>query len=331
MAVTQQNSYRKFFGTAAERAAFDEVLLGDKFFETDTGLMKVWDGAAFVADAEDVLTLAAGAAIIGKVGIDQATANANQVVTKTGSVTTATLAAGTAIAGQFGIDQTTDGTTNKVQARNATHDNFNANANLQVGDADVTYNNPIPVAGGVDSGLAASGGSKTTLVADSKDYEVDALANMLVKFTLGGITYVRFIISNTDDTLTFATLPGAVATAVVGAVEAGQVTVTVDAEGADANDYTLELVAGVGAEVPLSAAFNDGVLTVTLPTDENGDPAAATANEVASEIDDLDGFSAAMTGFGGNMDPTVSPIAFTGGVDTVVPVEGTAFVVSLPA
>jgi len=161
MAVTQQNSYRKFFGTAAERATFDEVLLGDKFFETDTGLVKVWDGAAFVADAEDVLSLAAGTAIVGKVGIDQVTASANQVVTKTGSVTTATLAAGTAIAGQFGIDQTTDGTTNKVQARNATHDSFNANANMQVGDADVANGNPVPVsdAGGsltVDGGVTAA-------------------------------------------------------------------------------------------------------------------------------------------------------------------------------
>ena len=39
--------------------------------------------------------LAAGTSIIGKVSIDQATANANQVVTKTGSVTSATLVAET--------------------------------------------------------------------------------------------------------------------------------------------------------------------------------------------------------------------------------------------
>jgi len=39
--------------------------------------------------------LVAGTALIGKVGIDQATANANEVVTKTGSVTTATLSAET--------------------------------------------------------------------------------------------------------------------------------------------------------------------------------------------------------------------------------------------
>lgn len=53
--------------------------------------------------------------------------------------------AGTAIMGKVGIDQTTDGTTNKVQSRNATHDDFNANANMQVGNADVGAANTVPV------------------------------------------------------------------------------------------------------------------------------------------------------------------------------------------
>ena len=57
----------------------------------------------------------------------------------------AVLAAGTALLGKVGIDQTTDGTTNKVQARNATADNFLVNANIQVGDADVSTTNPVPV------------------------------------------------------------------------------------------------------------------------------------------------------------------------------------------
>ena len=55
------------------------------------------------------------------------------------------LVAGTAVIGEVAIDQTADGTTNKVQARNATHDSFNANANLQVGDADVSAANPVPM------------------------------------------------------------------------------------------------------------------------------------------------------------------------------------------
>lgn len=53
------------------------------------------------------------------------------------------ISAGTAILGKVGIDQTTDGTTNKVQARNATADNFAVNANVQMADADVSASNPL--------------------------------------------------------------------------------------------------------------------------------------------------------------------------------------------
>lgn len=55
------------------------------------------------------------------------------------------LAAGSALLGTVAIDQTTDGTTNKVRAFQPTHDNLNANANIQVGDADVSATNTVPV------------------------------------------------------------------------------------------------------------------------------------------------------------------------------------------
>lgn len=61
------------------------------------------------------------------------------------------IAAGTAILGKVGIDQTTDGTTNKVQARNPLHDDLNVNANLQVNNADNSLSNPAFVeAVGID-------------------------------------------------------------------------------------------------------------------------------------------------------------------------------------
>ena len=82
--------------------------------------------------------------VTGIVAIDQATDGANGVVTKEGSVTNATLQEGEAIVGRFGIDQSTDGVTNKVQARNSSHDNFNANATIQISNADVSDANPVP-------------------------------------------------------------------------------------------------------------------------------------------------------------------------------------------
>lgn len=57
------------------------------------------------------IVLAAGTAIIGKVGIDQTTPG-----TTNGVQVVAALPAGTALIGKVGIDQTTPGTTNKVQA-----------------------------------------------------------------------------------------------------------------------------------------------------------------------------------------------------------------------
>lgn len=50
--------------------------------------------------------------------------------------------AGTKLIGKVGFDQTTDGTTNKVQARNTTHDDLQVNANLQVNNADNSVSNP---------------------------------------------------------------------------------------------------------------------------------------------------------------------------------------------
>jgi hypothetical protein len=78
------------------------------------------------------------------------------------------------VIGSVAIDQTTDGTTNKVQARNATHDNFNANANIQVGNADAAVGNPVPISGSVSSAITAAinslvDGSLVTLGAKADD------------------------------------------------------------------------------------------------------------------------------------------------------------------
>ena len=68
----------------------------------------------------DLPAIPAGTNLIGKVGIDQTTVDANKVVTTTGSITTATLGAGTALAGKFGIDQVTANANNvQVKGENA--------------------------------------------------------------------------------------------------------------------------------------------------------------------------------------------------------------------
>ena len=93
----------------------------------------------------------AGTNLIGKVSIDQVTADANKVVTTTGSITTATLGAGTAIAGKVGIDQTTDGTTNKVYVGNT--------ANVQLTGSNAATYESLTVA---DSAIGFTAGTYGT-------------------------------------------------------------------------------------------------------------------------------------------------------------------------
>lgn len=99
-----------------------------------------------LADGHNV-TLAAGTALAGKFGIDQATANANEVVTKSGSVTTATLSAETTkvigtvnVAAAQTIAVTNAGTfatQATLQAGTAGIGKLTANSGVDIGDVDV--------------------------------------------------------------------------------------------------------------------------------------------------------------------------------------------------
>jgi hypothetical protein len=131
MTVQKKENFETWFGTAAEMASFTGMMRGDSYIQTDAETEYIYNGSSWqpkdgtdaTAAAQEIggkgmrgwlsgiyyvlktagikvttlpsLVFAAGNALIGKVGIDQVTANANEVVTKTGSVTTATLSAET--------------------------------------------------------------------------------------------------------------------------------------------------------------------------------------------------------------------------------------------
>jgi hypothetical protein len=165
----------------------------------------------------------------------------------------------------------------------------------------------------------ATGGSIATIEDNTKNFVPLDLVGKKVKFTTGGIEYIRSIIFNGENEIGFSpNLGGEHDTAIVGEQNAGQVTVTTAAKGD--SGYTLELVAGVGESVPLSAALAGGVLTVTLATDGAGDLITSMGNyasDIAFAINALPEFTASMTGSGGVMSPTTEPIEFTGGIDPV--------------
>lgn len=101
---------------------------------------------------------------------------------------------GSALIGKVGIDQTTDGATNKVQARNATADNFNVNANLQVGDADNSEENPafVQVTGSKTEDITFQ--DAATAAADGTAFTVEGYKTLTVEITrTAGTSTVAFI------------------------------------------------------------------------------------------------------------------------------------------
>lgn len=173
----------------------------------------------------------------------------------------------------------------------------------------------------------ATSGSNTTIADTTKNFTVNALANMTANVTIGGVEYIRKITSNTADTITIPTLGADVkASAVVYPDADNEITVVcVTATGVNGNAYNVEVVYGEGNSQPLAAAFTSPTITVTLATDGNGDPDDAdnTGTLVAAAIDTLAGFSATVTGTDGSLACTdLTDVDFSGGVDAPVVAAG---------
>jgi len=109
-----------------------------------------------------------------RIGEVQATPSSNTVLDRLKALLTGiVLATGTNVVGKVGIDQTTDGTTNKVQARNSTHGDFQVNATMQLADVDVSNTNAVPVKvgkGSVTTAHAAITGTATSAAIDCTGY-----------------------------------------------------------------------------------------------------------------------------------------------------------------
>jgi hypothetical protein len=105
------------------------------------------------------------------------------------------------------------------------------------------------------------------------------------------------------------------ATAAIGAGANGVVTTTVDAPGTEGNDWTIEVVAGVGLNVAMTAALVGTDITVTLGTDGAGaaDATKNTAVLVAAAIAALSGVAAVASGTGATVIPVTAETPFTGG------------------
>lgn len=173
----------------------------------------------------------------------------------------------------------------------------------------------------------ASSGTATTLKDDSKNMTADLFKDKLIKVIIGGIEYVRKITAHTADTFTFGAIVSAVAAkAVIDHTDAGggKVTITADPAGTYANAYTVETVKGEGEEVDTEAAFNDGVLTLTLGTGAGVHAEAvigtAEVNEIliqAKVAEPIEGYSIDVQTQSGNDLPLVVGMNLDTGLITI--------------
>ena len=176
--------------------------------------------------------------------------------------------------------------------------------------------NTVEIASGV-----STSGSKTTLTDSTKDFEVNSLANATIQIDIGSIKYFRKISSNTLNVITFAALPGSVASAAIGSGANGTVTISSINENIGGNSYTVQALLGVGINIPLSVLLTGLNLVVTLATNGGGtiDMAANTASLIATAVAGLAEFTAVASGTGLDTVNPTNVINFTGGIATVAP------------
>lgn len=133
----------------------------------------------------------------------------------------------------------------------------------------------------------ATGGTETTIVDTSKDFDTAAFATKIAKVTIGNIEYYRAISACAGDTITITTIQdaaGAIAVVGSGLDAEGQVTISV-AEGTG-GDYTVQFVSGTGVSSASSVTFDvaSGLLTVTSPTDVDENPVGIMPGDLQGVI-----------------------------------------------
>lgn len=175
----------------------------------------------------------------------------------------------------------------------------------------------------------ATGGTTTTLVDASMNMETDIVKGKNIAITIDGTKYIRKVTANTADSIEFPAIYGGVsATAVYGEAVGGQLTIERTAVGISGNEYTLSVIASSGSNDNLSASLVENVLTVFLgKTDDELDDSKNTGTDVATAIGQVPGFAATMTGDGGVVVITETPIAFSGGADALEVSAGTMYAI----
>lgn len=137
------------------------------------------------------------------------------------------------------------------------------------------------------------------------------LNSVLTSATLDG-TNIDIIVGTAAD--------GVAANADIGSDADGTVTVTYFEVGEIGNDYNIEVVLGSEPSQPLSVEFNSPVITVILATTEDivPDVTATTATQIAALINELELFTATVSGTGLTPVPVQVETPLAGGINPTV-------------
>ncbi len=186
----------------------------------------------------------------------------------------------------------------------------------------------------------ATGGTETTIVDNTKDFDMSALANRVAKVTIGGIEYYRAITACAGDTITIATIQDAAgAIAMVGSGEDAEGKVSIhckgDLIGGVGNDYSVQIVQGTattGDDV-VTIDEENKILLITVNLDGSSNPRTLAAGGLqtllANTVDIADKFEIPGGFTAGNLPIGGDAIPFVGGVDAIAVPVGAPYEVLL--
>lgn len=181
-------------------------------------------------------------------------------------------------------------------------------------------------------GTSTNNGTTATLVDSTKNLELNSLNNRTIKFTVDNTEYIRNITSSVGDTIGFAdTQPSSPASVTVTGSTGGSMVINCKTAGASGNDYSVILVAGTGISQQGTVSFADNLLTITSPTDVDGNPDQIMPGNVEGiiqtdpELSEI--FIVGTYEAGKPLDILSEAVPFTGGSDGVIVVSGVDYVV----
>ncbi len=190
----------------------------------------------------------------------------------------------------------------------------------------------IPIQTSLLSGTSTSNGTTATLVDSTKNLELNSLNNRTIKFAVNNTEYIRNITSSVGDTIGFVdTQPASSASVTVTGSTGGSMVINCKTAGASGNDYSVILVAGTGISQQGTVSFDNNLLTITSPTNADGNPDQILPGNVETIINNTPELSALFVvgtyEAGKPLDILSESVPFTGGSDGVIVVSGVDYVV----